>query len=93
MCRVLDPARRCHNFERERGGHQELGQQLVRVERDRGHERVELFRAERLGSGRRLGDGGRVRLGQHVERECRVEDQATCQNPYKPASHASSGNV
>ena len=57
--------------------------------RDRGHERVKLSPLNGWASGR-LRDGGRVRLGQHAKRGCRIEDQATRQNPYEPASHASS---
>ena len=33
------------------------------------------------------------RLGQHVERERRVEHQAARQNPHEPASHVPSGNL
>ena len=92
VCRVLHPARRGHDFKRERRGHQKLGQQVVGVERDRGDQRVELLRAERLACGRLSGDG-RGRLGQHVEGECRVEHQATRHNPHEPASHMPSRNL
>jgi hypothetical protein len=63
--RIFHPPRGSDDFKRERGGHQKLGQELVRVQRDRGQQCVELFGVERLGR-HRLGDTGRARRGQRV---------------------------
>src|SRR3954451_21302971 len=85
MCWLLHPARRRDDLQREGRGHQNLGKQVIWIERNRRQERIKLFSVKRLTSGR-LSDcrRWRGRLRQYVKRKGRIEDQAARQNPCKP---------